>query len=63
MFSIDKWKWLICETGGTAVSWRPAVTLTYNLQNLIRSSVSFTEIAQAIHEIYWQQDPSGQTNE
>jgi len=35
---------------------RPAVTLTFDLQNLTRSSVgavSFIEIAQAVHEILW----------
>jgi len=47
---------------------RPAVTLTFDIQNLIRSSVgllkvSFIEIAQAIRETSWWQDLPGRTNE
>jgi len=44
-----------------------AVSLIFDLQNQSRSSivstVSFMETAQAVYEISWQQDLSGQTNE
>ena len=47
-------------------TWRPAVTLTFDLQNLVRSSegaseyslLSCIKTAQGIHEISWYQDLS-----